>query len=171
MMLNPDGALAVKNPPIALPSEVVVVETRFGTYEFTPDQTIMMPYGLIGFADLKLFGLGNLPDPALESFKLLHSLGDLPVSFIVMPMSRDASPIAAGDLQEACSAVGFREDETHLMFLCTIRPKADGEGIDMWANIRAPILFDLEAQQARQHVLPNSRYPLRQPLDNWNGEL
>ncbi len=41
----------------------------------------------------------------------------------------------------------------------------------MWANIRAPILFDLEARQARQYVLPSDRYPLRQPLAKWNGEL
>ncbi len=75
MMLNPDGALALRDRPMALPSENVDVETRFGTYEFTPPQTVVMPHGLIGFADQQVFGLANLPAPVPEDFKLLQSLG------------------------------------------------------------------------------------------------
>ncbi len=171
MMLNTDGALALQDRPMALPSENVVVETRFGTYEFTPTQTVVMPRGLIGFAGQQVFGLANLPAPVPEDFKLLQSLGEPPISFVVMPMSSDQAPIEAADLDEACAAAGFVRDQIHVMFLCTIRPKDDGKGIDIWANIRAPILFDLEAQRARQYVLPNSRYSMRQPLDNWNGAL
>ncbi len=171
MSLNLESAHATENRPVVLPSETVVVETRFGTYEFAPNETIMMPHGLVGFAEQQLFGLGNLPAPLAEDFKLLQSLGEPPISFIVVPMSSDEAPIEAVDLDQACAATGFVRDEIHVMFLCTIRPRDDGEGIDMWANIRAPILFDLEARQARQYVLPNGRYPLRQPLDKWNGEL
>ncbi len=86
MMLNSDGALALQDRSTVLPSEIVVVETRFGTYEFTPAQAVVMPHGLIGFADQQLFGLGNLPAPVPEDFKLLQSLGAPPISFIVMPM-------------------------------------------------------------------------------------
>ncbi len=171
MLLNLEQAHATEDRPIGLPSEMVVVETRFGTYEFAPDETVMMPHGLVGFADQQLFGLGNLPAPLPEDFKLLQSLGEPPISFIVVPLSSDEAPIETADLDAACAATGFAREEIHVMFLCTIRPRDDGEGIDMWANIRAPILFDLGARQARQYVLPNSRYPLRQPLDKWNGDL
>ncbi len=171
MLLSPERVRAAEDRPIALPSEMVVVETRFGTYEFAPDETVMMPHGLIGFADQQLFGLGNLPAPLPEDFKLLQSLGEPPISFIVVPLSSDEAPIEAADLDAACAATGFVRDEIHVMFLCTIRPRTNGAGIDMWANVRAPILFDLGARQARQYVLPNSRYPLRQPLAKWNGEL
>ncbi len=171
MMLNSDGALALPDRPMALPSETVVVETRLGTYEFTPAQTVVMPHGLIGFAEPQVFGIGNLPAPVPEDFKLLQSLGEPPISFVVLPVSSAEAPIEAADLDEACAAAGFVRGEIHVMFLCTIRPKDDGEGIDMWANIRAPILFDLEARRARQFVLPNGRYSMRQPLDDWNGAL
>ena len=171
MLLNLEPAHTTEGRPIALPSETVVVETRFGTYEFAPHETVMMPRGLLGFADHQLFGLGNLPPPLPDDFKLLQSLGEPPISFIVVPMSSDEAPIEAADLEEACAAAGFVRGEVHVMFLCTIQPRDDGAGIDMWANIRAPILFDLAARQARQYVLPDSRYPLRQPLDKWNGEL
>ena len=171
MLLNLESTQAAENQAVVLPSENVIVETRFGTYEFAPNETVMMPHGLVGFAEQQLFGLGNLPAPVPEDFKLLQSLGEPPISFIVVPLSSDEAPIEAADLDQACAATGFVRDQIHVMFLCTIQPRKNGEGIDMWANIRAPILFDLAARRARQYVLPNNRYPLRQPLDKWNGML
>jgi flagellar assembly factor FliW len=171
MLLDLESAKAAEARPIGLPLESVVVETRFGIYEFAPEQTIIVPNGLVGFADQQLFGLGNLPAPVPEDFKLLQSLEEVPISFIVLPVAKDELPIEAADLADACDAVGFSVDDIQVMFLCTIRPGDDGEGVDMWANLRAPLLFDLESQEARQYVLPNSRYPMRQRLDKWNGEV
>lgn len=171
MLSNLQSAPAVAAQPIALPSETVVVETRFGTYEFTSDETLMIPHGLVGFPDQRLFGLGNLPPPVPGDFKLLQSLEEVPISFIVLPIANDQLPIDPADIKEACDAAGFDPDGIHVMFLCTICPKTDGQGLDIYANIRAPILADLEVRLARQHVLRNDRYPLRQPLDRWNGEL
>ncbi len=171
MMLNQESAPATQDCTIVLPSETVIVETRFGTYEFAPEQTIIMPRGLVGFADQQLFGLGNLPEPVPEDFKLLQSLDEPPISFIVTAMSADESSIEMSDLKEACSVIGFPRDEIHVMYICTLKPKESGTGIEMWVNLRAPILFDIEARQARQYVLSNSRYPLRHPLSKWNGEL
>ena len=169
MMLNRDNAVATARPPVALPSETVVVDTRFGVYEFTPDRTIMMPQGLIGFADHQLFGLGNLPAPVPEDFKLFQSLGATPISFVVMAKSKDESPVEAADLEEACKAIGFPLDEVQLMFLCTIREGQSG-GVDMWANLCAPILLDLAMRQARQYVLPGNRYSMQQPIDKWTDQ-
>ena len=171
MLLKLQTVTAAEAQTVTLPSEAVVVETRFGTYEFTSNETFTMPHGLIGFADQQIFGLGNLPAPMPEDFKLLQSLGEPPISFIVMPMSSDAAPIEAADLDTACTATGFVRDQVHVLFLCTIRPKDDGDGVDMWANIRAPILFDTEGRQARQYVLSSECYPLRQPLEKWDGAL
>lgn len=171
MMLNQAGAATVKKSPAALPSETVVIDTQFGSYEFEPAQTIIMPHGLVGFADHQLFGLANLPAPVPEDFKLLQSLAEPAISFIVMPMELDAALRKIPDLEEVCGALGLPRDEVHVMFLCTIRPKDSGDGIDMWANLRAPILFEIKVQKARQYVLPNSDYPLRYPLDQWNGVI
>ena len=171
MLSNLQSVPESKTQPVALPTETVAVETRFGTYEFTSGQTLMVPNGLLGFPNQRLFGLGNLPAPVPEDFKLFQSLEDTLISFIVLPVAKGKLPIDSADVEDACSVVGFDPDEAHVMFLCTISPKSDGAGIDIWANLRAPILADLEARQARQYVLRNDRYPLRQPLDNWNGEM
>ncbi len=63
MLLNLENTHAAEDQLMGLPLETVVVETRFGTYEFAPDETVIMPHGMIGFADQQLFGLGNLPAP------------------------------------------------------------------------------------------------------------
>jgi len=169
MMLNQANVQTGKGYPIVVPTDIVVVETRFGTYEFSPQNTVVMPQGLVGFADHQLFGLGNLPEPAPEDFKLLQSLGDVPLSFIVMPVLAKQAPIGPADVEEACTAAGIDPRQACFLFVITIRPRADGTGIDMTANLRAPIVFDQTTRLARQHVLSNSQYPLRQPLDKWDG--
>ena len=171
MLPNLQSVPDSETPAVALPTETVVVETRFGTYEFTSGQTLMVPNGLLGFPNQRLFGLGNLPAPVPEDFKLFQSLDDTPLSFIVLPVAKGERPIDEAAIDDACNVVGFDPNEVQVMFLCTISSKSDGTGIDIWANLRAPILADLEARQARQYVLRNDRYPLRQPLDNWNGEM
>lgn len=153
------------------PQETVIVETRFGVYEFTPDNTIVMPQGLVGFAEHQLFGLANLPEPVPEDFKLLQSLGEPPISFIVMPVPPEHAPIEPADRDEALAALGGSAQESVFLFICTIRTRRGDPGIDLSANLRAPIVFDYASRRARQHVLSNHRYSTRQPLDPWHGCL
>ena len=171
MMLNPDGAHAIKEQHLMPPSEPVVVETRFGDYEFTPDNTVIMPSGLIGFPDHRIFGIANLPEPVPQDFKLLQSLGELPISLIVMPSSPEQAPIEPSDLDEACAASGLKPSKVHLLFVCTLREKENGEGIEMSINLRAPIILNLAERTARQHVFQNDRYSTRHALDKWDGSL
>jgi flagellar assembly factor FliW len=170
MMLNQENIKKGKGFPITVPTETVSVDTRFGVYEFTPQNTVVMPQGLVGFADHQLFGLANLPEPAPDDFKLLQSLGELPLSFIVMPVTPAQAPIGPADVEEACSAAGVLPETAVFLFVVTIRPKADGVGIEMTTNLRAPIVFDPNTRLARQHVLSNSQYPLRHPIEKWDGE-
>jgi flagellar assembly factor FliW len=168
MMLDQEGALVMTDGPASHAAEIVVVETRFGIYEFTPDNTIIMPQGLIGFPEHQQFGLANLPAPSPEDFKLFQSLGEPPVSFIVMPLSCDEAPLDTADIAEICSGIGSEQDDAYLLFICTIRPNAEGQGIDMTVNLRAPIVFDMKTRQGRQFVLQNERYSLNQPVDKWS---
>ena len=170
MMLNHENIQKGEGYPIAVPTETVAVNTRFGTYEFTPQNTVVMPQGLVGFADQQLFGLANLPEPAPDDFKLLQSLGELPLSFIVMPVAPSEAAIAPADVAEACAAASIPLERACFLFVVTIRPKEDGVGIDMTANLRAPIVMDPETRLARQHVFANSQYPLRQPIEKWDGQ-
>ena len=168
MRLEQTTALQRTDAPAAPPDDKVIVDTRFGVYEFTSDNTIVLPQGLVGFPDHQMFGLANLPDPVPEAFKLLQSLSEPPISFIVMPCTSDSAPIEQADIGEACAAVGCTPGDVHLLLICTVKPRSEGEGIDLTANVRAPIVVDLDGRRGRQYVLPNDRYPTRQPLGAWD---
>ena len=175
MMLTQEGAGAAKARPIPrseelgstekLGAESVRVETRYGVFSFGPGNRIAMPQGLVGFAKHRIYGLANLPDGVPEEFKLLQSLdAETPLSFIVMPLAPEAAPIEPADLAEACTASGIEVEWACLLYVVTVRPKVCGQGVDLTANFKAPIVLDLETRRARQRVLSKDRYPVRHPL-------
>jgi hypothetical protein len=109
--------------------ETVIVDTRFGVYEFAPHSQITLPQGLVGMADMTHFGLANLPPPLSEDLKLLQSLDGDPLSFIVWPTTPDAAPIAAEDLTDACKALGLDPQTLALLFLVTVLRRAGRGGL------------------------------------------
>ena len=153
--------------PEALAGETVAVETRFGVYEFGPENTVYMPSGMPGFGDFHRFGLGNLPDPGLEQFKILQSLDDSQLSFILTGMPDECTAIAARDLEEACKAAGTDRETAAILLVLTVRQA--GESVEMTINLRAPIVLDPATRRARQCVLSNADYSVRAPLDVLNG--
>lgn len=165
MLLNQEDLQGHLDVPAIPAGETVIVETRFGAYEFTAENTIYFPHGLIGFAEHRVFGLANLPNPVPEDFKLLQSLGEPPVSFIVLPLSADEAPIDTDDLKEACKAVGCALKDAYFLFVCTVNPCDTGEGVDMSINLRAPIIFDMTTRRGRQYVFQHDRYAMQQPVE------
>ena len=166
MLLNQEDLQDHPIAPAIAAGETVIVETRFGTYEFTAESMIYFPHGLVGFADHRVFGLANLPDPIPEDFKLLQSLSEPPISFIVMPLSADEAPIDADDIEEACNGIGCALNAAYFLFVCTVHPRDNGEGIDVSVNLRAPIVFDLTTRRGRQYVFQGDRYSLQQPIES-----
>jgi flagellar assembly factor FliW len=147
--------------------ETVAVETRFGVYEFEAQSRIFMPAGPLGFQECRNFGLANLPDPRLSHFKLLQSLDQPDLSFIVTALPEDGGPIANEDLEEICRSVDAPLDEAIFLLIVTIRPNPQGEGITMTVNLRAPIVFTPHSGQARQCVSSKPDYAVQQPFYGW----
>ena len=145
----------------------MAVETRFGCYEFTAANRVNMPQGPLGFQDRRSFGLGNLPDEKLEPFKLLQSLDDPDLSFIVTALPAGGGPIATADLEEICRWAGIPLDEAIFLLIVTMRPGPEGKGITMTVNLRAPIVFNPRTRMARQCVSSNADYRVQQPFHGW----
>lgn len=139
-----------------------LVETRFGVYAFDETNTLDFPVGLLGFAGHQTFGLGNLPQPELVNYKLLQSLARPDLSFIVTPLEPDSSLVAQVDLEAACRSAGVAFAHATFLLLVTLRPGPNG--LEMTANLRAPLVLDLERRVGRQIVLQNPDYPIRHSL-------
>ena len=162
MSLNQQLAHAIRPEPAAESEEGIVVETRFGVFEFAPANTIHMPRGPHGFTECHDFGLANLPEPVPEHFKLLQSLDDAQLSFIVTVLDPESGAVLVEDLKDGAASVGLTFESAIFLLIVTLRV-ADG-GTAASVNLRAPIVLDMERRIARQVVLANNAYPIQQPL-------
>lgn len=147
---------------VPAPDDVITIETRFGLLSFTAAQTLDMPQGLFGFADKRGFGLANLPTDPDSQFKVLQSLDDGTLSFIVLPIAKDGGLIDAADLDMACDDVGVLPEQAAFLLIVTIRKLP--EGVKLTCNLQAPLVIDTTARKAYQHVLQDSRYAVQHPL-------
>ncbi len=152
---EPTAGAAPPRPPIAL-------ATRFGEMEIDPDSTIRMPRGLLGFANLRDFALAALPEERYGGLRVLQSLEDASLSFIVLPYEKTAGAIAGEDLTEAFQALGIAEAEGAVLLIVSVRRTGDETSVSV--NLRAPVMVDVKNRKAWQHVLANQAYPVRQDL-------
>jgi len=141
----------------------VTIENRFGTFAFDPKLAIAFPRGLLGFPDHREFGLADLADPRLTAFKLLQSLADPSLCFLVSPCASEGGPHAAADLEPALADLSIAREDAAVLLLVTVRKAV--EGIQVTVNLRAPVLVDTRAQTAQQYVLRNEDYRIQHPLD------
>jgi|TARA_R110002072_G_scaffold727_10_gene5325 flagellar assembly factor FliW len=155
-------ATAETQPQFGIPPASTMVETRFGVYEFTAANSLYLPQGLLGFSRSKHFGLANLPQPQLATFKLMQSLEDPQLSFIVTPLMEESGLVAQADLDELLVIQGIDSADAAFLLLVTLRQSPSG--FDMTVNLRAPVIVDLINRTGRQVVLHNSDYDLRHAL-------
>lgn len=139
------------------------VQTRYGDYEVEADRVIQMPHGLIGFATHHRFVLIDLKREGAERFMLLQCVEEPSISFHVLPVDLTESGLAEEDIKKMTDQVGFPTTDTAVLFVVTIR--RGEEGVELTANMRAPVLVNTAKMSGIQHVLENDEYPLRQRLN------
>ena len=155
-------AIAPADAPAASTREPVVIETRFGEMSFERDDAVYLPRGLFGYADHHDFGIANLADPRLDRFKLLQSLNEPSLSFIVAPLNAEIDLIDAADIDAAGETLSIAPADTAVLLIVATRKV--GVETQVSVNLRAPIIVDTQSQTGWQYVLNNSRYPVRHVL-------
>ncbi|MBX6321712.1 MAG: flagellar assembly protein FliW [Rhodospirillaceae bacterium] len=149
-------------PSESSPDKELLVNTRFGVVAVQAGSVIDMPQGPLGFTQHRRFVLIELPNPKLAPFRLLQSLSDAEVSFVVTPLRPESGLIDLGDIEEACNTSGFSVSEALVLLIVTVRQEAGR--IVTTVNLRAPVVLDPNRRVARQVVLANPDYAVRHPL-------
>ena len=126
---------------------------------FDRTASIYMPRGLLGYAGFHDFALANLPDPKLTQFKLLQSLSEPTLSFVVAPIVLENDLIELADIEAACRTLSIAMADVALMLVVATR--RIGAATQISVNLRAPVIVDTRNQAAWQHILSNHRYPVR----------
>lgn len=167
-MSTAHGLMIADKAPLALGSaaapdeESITVETKLGPVVAQRSATIEMPQGPLGFARHTRFALVDLPNPNLARFKLLQSLQGPEVSFVVTAVEVEGGPLAKADLDEACLSAGLAPGNLVVLLIVTVRNSPTG--VTLTANLRAPVIVDVERRVGRQVVLSNADYAVRHPL-------
>ena len=159
-MLQP-ATTHISAPAAPAPSRPGTLTTRFGPVAYDPKRVIELPAGLFGFAHRTRFILSELKDRTLP-FKLLQSVEDQELSFLVLPLSLDQGPIARRDLERAGERAGIAPAALAALAIVTLRA-APGD-LRCTVNLKAPILVDGERRVGSQQVLASDAYDVRHPL-------
>ena len=154
------SVLPVTDAPTSTPPPTIA--TRFGELPYDPAETVDMPRGMPGFSEHRKFAFALLPDPNQAAFRVMQSLTDPGVSFLIAPVNASLGLFGADDLAEACAAAGTQLADLAIALVVTVRRQA--EAIEISANVRAPVLIDTRTRRAVQYVLSNGALSVRHTI-------
>jgi len=141
-------------------SQTVTVEfPRFGSFTYAQDEVLEFPWGLPGFPQLRRWLALTLPTQA--NFVWLQSLDDPKVAIPTCDpwmVFSTYEPKLPGYAITALEIAG----PSDFTMLCVVLA-ADG-GDEMMMNLMAPIVVNLKSRRARQVMLENSGYSVKEPM-------
>jgi flagellar assembly factor FliW len=122
----------------------VIKTFQFGTIEIEPHHIFYFENGILGFEDLREFVL--IADEETLPFKWLISVENPEIGFpLLSPWHLDLMYDPGPD---------FDLEKLVLMVIVTL----EDENKQMTANMKAPIVFDVENQKGWQIILPTDKY-------------
>ncbi|AIL65970.1 flagellar assembly protein FliW [Rickettsiales bacterium Ac37b] len=145
-----------------LGNNIKFIQSRFGIIKINLDKTILFPTGLPGIIDKK-FCLAHLPNKKFEPFKVLQSIENEKLAFIVYPLD-NLELIDHNDII-ACSKLLSIEIENMVICLITsIYYNSNSTTPKITVNLRAPIIIDLHKYLAVQHIFSHEKYNIQHEL-------
>lgn len=135
---------------------IKVKTTRFGDIEVKSEDLIELPSGLIGFPELKRYVL--LDHDKESPFKWLQSLDDGAIAFVLInPLLFKPDYTVEVTEAEVSDLELKAEEDAVISVIITIPTNPQ----NMTANLKAPLVFNLQNRRGKQLVLSNSAYTTR----------
>ena len=136
-----------------------VSTTRFGDIEITEQDLFEFKEGLLGFGDLRKFII--LDDPNDEIFAWLQSCENPDVAFPILEPGLFYDTSAIRIPKSDIEALGLDSIQSGKLF-CIVTIPADPTL--MTANMKAPVLINLDTRRARQCVLQDNSLEIREAI-------
>lgn len=134
-----------------------VTSDRLGTVEVDESTVIELPVGLPGFPETR--GLVLVAADDVGAYCWLQSVDQSSLSFLAVAPVFFYEDYAPDIPDEEAAALDLRSgDDAQLLCLVTI------DGDDVTANLMAPIVLNVRTRAARQVVLHDQRWGLREAL-------
>ena len=135
---------------------IKVKTTRFGEIEVDEKEELVMPSGVIGFPELKKFVL--LDHDENSPFKWLQSLTDGSIAFVVMNplLFKPDYVVEVGGAE--LSDLNIEKEEDAIVSVILTMPSDPSK---ITANLKAPLVFNLNNRKGKQIILSNSDFSTR----------
>ncbi|WP_238916582.1 flagellar assembly protein FliW [Clostridium sp. YIM B02555] len=130
-----------------------------GEITYEDKDIITFKKGVLGFDQLRKFFLVDLKDT--EPFKLLHSLEDEEVGFIVTSPYEFFDDYEINLNNEAINNLNIQSSQ-EVMILTTITLNSDIKKIT--TNLQGPIIINISNNLGEQIIVDNSKYKVKEPL-------
>lgn len=137
-----------------------IIETRrFGSIEFSQDDIVIFPDGMIGFSGCNHFLI--LQHKEGSAFRWLQSVENPDVAFLIVDPTQYVPDYEFKIHESVVSGLELTEETPHLVYTVVTIPKGNPEGMTL--NLTGPIVINATNQKAKQLVLEDPRWPLRHP--------
>lgn len=130
-----------------------------GEITYEDKDIITFKKGVLGFDQLRKFFLVDLKDT--EPFKLLHSLEDEEVGFIVTSPYEFFDDYEINLNNEAINNLNIQSSQ-EVVILTTITLNSDIKKIT--TNLQGPIIINISNNLGEQIIVDNSKYKVKEPL-------
>jgi flagellar assembly factor FliW len=139
----------------------MLIETsRFGPVTLKQEDVIEFPEGILGFNELRKFVL--LDDPNDEIFAWLQSCEIGQIAFPVLEPELFAQGYQVMLTKHDLESLGLKTAEKNIRSFSIITIPDDPTL--MTANLKAPIVINIERRCARQIVLQDNNLAIREPI-------
>ena len=143
--------------PTITETTIMKLSTRFGEIEYSENDIIHFPEGLVGFSKLRKFVLVCTKEGS--HFRWLQSIDEGALAFLVADPAVYV-PEYEPTVSESMVRVLELEDETP-RFLFTTVSIPHGHPEDMTLNLLAPIVINAATRKAKQLVLDDQAYTIK----------
>lgn len=138
---------------------MTIFTTRFGDVEIVEEDVLHFNEGLLGFGNLRTFVL--LDDPNDEIFAWLQSCEMPDVAFPVLEPELFATSFKLNlTRHDLASLSAENEGQVRAFSIITI---PDNPTL-MTANLKAPVIINIQKRVGRQCVLQDSQLAIREPI-------
>ena len=140
-------------------NELILESYHYGKIAYDKSELIKFEKGLLGFEDLKKFIIREIEEN--KSFRLLHSVEDSKIAFVVInPFEfKDSYEI---DIEEEVIERLNIQNESDVMLFNTVTLHNDPSKIT--TNLRAPIVINVLNKKAEQVILKTEEFKIKHSL-------
>ena len=128
-----------------------IITNKFGDLNINLANTVTLPYGLIGMPQYKSFCITKTDIEHLQQFKIMQSLDEDNLSFLILPLEISNPVIEASDIEFACKHTEIDQKDAFVVLIASTKVIEEKKVITV--NAKAPVIVDVKRKIAIQYVL------------------